>query len=45
MIGYLVIMWTVGDYNDSIFKVAIVDMIGIAALGLAILLKYVFMRG
>jgi hypothetical protein len=45
MIGYLVIMWSVGDYNDSIFKVAIVDMIGIAALGLAVLLKYVFMRG
>jgi hypothetical protein len=45
MIGYLVIMWTVGDYNDSIFKVAIVDMVGIVALGLAVLLKYVFMRG
>jgi hypothetical protein len=45
MIGYLVIMWMVGDYNDSIFKVAIVDMVGIVALGLAVLLKYVFMRG
>ena len=40
MVGYLGLMWSVGGYNSSIFKVAIVDMVGIGFLVTAAVLKY-----
>jgi hypothetical protein len=40
MLGYLGVMYLVGDYNPSIFKVAIVDMVGIGFLIAAAVLKY-----
>jgi hypothetical protein len=44
MIGFLCIMWLVGDYNSSIFKVAIIDMAGIGFLVAAAILKYASVR-
>lgn len=41
MIGYAVLVYWVGGYNDSIFKVLIVDIVGIVFLAIAALLKYV----
>lgn len=41
MIGFLYFVWTVGGYNESIFKVAIVDVVGIACLALAVVLRVV----
>ncbi len=41
MIGYLYFVWAVGGYNDSILKVAMVDVLGIVCLALAVVLKYV----
>ena len=40
MVGYLGLMWSVGGYNSSIFKVAMVDMVGIGFLVIAAVLKY-----
>ena len=40
MMGYLVIMLSVGDYNESIRKVGLVDGVGIIALALVVALKY-----
>lgn len=44
MAGYLGLMWSVGGYNSSIFRVAIVDMVGIGLLVTAAVLKYVTAR-
>ena len=41
MTGYLYFVWAVGGYNNSIFKVAMVDVLGIVCLALAVVLKYV----
>ena len=41
MIGYLIIMRSVGDYNESIRKVGLVDVVGIIALALVGVLKYI----
>jgi hypothetical protein len=38
MVGYLYIVWSVGGYNKAIFKVAMVDVVGIICLVLAALL-------
>lgn len=40
MVGYLYFVWAVGGYNDSIYKVALVDTAGIVCLFLAAVLKY-----
>jgi hypothetical protein len=39
MVGYLYIVWAVGGYNKAIFKVAMVDAVGIMCLLLATVLK------
>jgi hypothetical protein len=39
MVGYLYIVWAVGGYNKAIFKVAMVDVVGIICLVLATVLK------
>lgn len=44
MIGYLLLMWSVGGYNASLYKVAVVDSVGILCLALAVFLKYVVGR-
>ena len=44
MVGYLGIMWSVGGYNSSVFKVAIVDIVGIGFLVTAAVLIYVAAR-
>ena len=44
MIGFLCRMWAVGEYNQAILKVAIVDTIGIVCLAVAALLKYVLLK-
>ena len=41
MVGFLYFVWAAGDYNASISKVAIVDLVGIACLSAAATLKYV----
>lgn len=41
MVGFLYFVWAAGDYNDSISRVAMVDLVGIACLVLAAVLKYV----
>jgi hypothetical protein len=41
MLGFLVIMYSVGGYNASINKVAMVDIVGIVCLILVIILKVV----
>ena len=40
MLGYLVIMRSVGGYNESIRKVGLVDVVGIIALVLVVIVKY-----
>ena len=44
MVGYLGVMWSVGGYNPSLFKVAVVDMVGIGFLMTVVVLKYVATR-
>ena len=44
MVGYLGLMWSVGGYNSSILKVAVVDMVGIGFLFTAAVLKYAAAR-
>ena len=44
MIGFLIIMWSVGGYNSSLLKVAIIDMVGIGLLVAAAILKYANVR-
>jgi hypothetical protein len=41
MLGYLYFVWAVGGYNDSIFRVAMVDVVGLVCLALAAALKAV----
>ncbi len=41
MIGFALLVVIVGDYNDSIFKVLIADIVGIVFLLIAFILKYV----
>lgn len=41
MTGYIALVLIVGGYNDAIFKVVIVDLVGIAFLVAAAILKYV----
>jgi len=40
MIGFLYFIWAVGDYNESLFKVAIIDIVGIVCLVLAAICRY-----
>ena len=39
MVGFVLLAYSVGDYNPAIHKVMIVDYIGIAALTIAIVVK------
>lgn len=41
MIGFVVIMHFVGDYNESLDKVLIFDYIGLVFLALVVVLKYI----
>lgn len=41
MIGYVVLMHQVGDYNGSLYKVLIIDYIGLAFLAIVVVIKYV----
>jgi len=40
MVGYVFFMWQQGDYNAALHKVMVVDVVGIACLAGAALLKY-----
>ena len=40
MPGYVFLMWQVGDYNASLHKIMVVDLVGILCLAGAALLKY-----
>ena len=40
MIGYVVIMLLVGDYNESLYRIMLVDGVGIVCLVLAAVLRY-----
>ena len=40
MLGYVFLMWRVGDYNASLHKVMVVDIVGILCLVGAAVLKY-----
>lgn len=42
MLGYVALVYLVGGYNSSIFKVLIVDVVGIVVLSLAAIIKYGF---
>ena len=41
MFGFLYFVSVAADYNQSIFKIAIIDIIGIACLVIAAVLKYI----
>ncbi|WDD99943.1 hypothetical protein [Thalassomonas actiniarum] len=41
MLGFIYFVWAAGDYNASIFKVAIIDLVGIVCLVIVSVLKYV----
>ena len=41
MLGYLYFAWAVGDYNASLYKVAIVDLVGLLCLIAAGILKFI----
>lgn len=41
MVGYAALVFLVGGYNKSIFKVLVIDIVGIVFLTIAVLLKYV----
>ena len=40
MVGFLYFVWVAGDYNASISKIAIIDLVGIACLAIAFVLRY-----
>ena len=40
MIGFLLLGWIVGDVNDELIKIAVVDVVGIFCLMVAFVLKY-----
>lgn len=42
MVGYAVLTYLVGEYNEALYKVLIVDVVGIVFLLIAASLKYVF---
>ncbi|MGH1470701.1 MAG: hypothetical protein ACRBCS_05870 [Cellvibrionaceae bacterium] len=42
MVGYVVLVMLVGDYNVSIFKVLIADIVGLGVLLLGAVFKYCF---
>ena len=44
MTGYLYLVWAVGGYNASIFRVAVVDMVGIACSLGAAASKYIAVK-
>jgi len=41
MLGYVVLMFTVGGYNEALYKILIIDVVGIVILSLAVIFKYV----
>ena len=41
MIGFALLVMSVGDYNQSIYKVLIADLVGILFLLIAFVLKYI----
>ena len=41
MVGYVALVYLVGGYNDSMFKVLVVDVVGVVLLAIAVILKYV----
>ena len=45
MLGFLYFVCAVGDYNGDIAKVAIIDLVGIAILAIAAILKFVNENG
>ena len=40
MIGFLLLGWIVGDVNDELIKIAVVDVVGIFCFMVAFVLKY-----
>lgn len=40
MVGYAALVYLVGGYNGSIFKVLVIDVVGIVFLAIAVILKY-----
>ena len=40
MLGFVVLLALVGDYNQSIFKILVADLIGLIFLLLAFVLNY-----
>ena len=40
MVGYVLLMWQVGHYNAALYKVMLVDIVGILCLAAAALLRY-----
>jgi len=41
MVGFLYIVWAVDGHNDSIAKIAMIDVVGIICLIIAAVLKYI----
>jgi len=41
MLGYVVLMFTVGGYNEALYKILIIDVVGIVILSLAVIFKYI----
>ena len=44
MIGFALLVFFVGEYNESIFNVLIADLVGVTILLIAVILKYVIKR-
>jgi len=45
MLGYIVLVYLQGGYNESVFKVLIVDVVGVVFLVVAAVLKYAVNSG
>ena len=45
MLGYVVLVYSVGGYNQAVYKVLLVDFVGLAALSVAVILKLVSKQG
>jgi len=41
MLGFLYFVWAAGDYNASIYKIAVIDLVGIGCLVIVSVLKYI----
>ena len=41
MLGFLYFVWAAGDYNALISRIAIIDLVGVACIAIASVLKYV----